>query len=142
MTEALLIYRAPLFSITNTRCVFTRPTWPGFARSPLTGCAAPATLSKQGRRRLIKTVHALLQTLVGVFIVLAIVFAEEYKADQHGAHFWSVHAWIGAGAIALYCLQYPLGNHTAGALLLHNVVLHPLCGSVAEHMCAQGSTSM
>ena len=67
--------------------------------------------------RTIKLVHALLQTLVGVFIVLAIVFAVEYKADQHGAHFWSVHAWIGAGAIALYCLQYPLGDHPAGALL-------------------------
>lgn len=82
-------------------------------------------LSNPTRRRTIKLVHALLQTLVGVFIVLAIVFAVEYKADQHGAHFWSVHAWIGAGAIALYCLQYPLGSHPAGALLPPELVLHP-----------------
>ncbi|KAK9832636.1 hypothetical protein WJX81_005931 [Elliptochloris bilobata] len=77
MTEALLIYRAPLFSTTNTR--------------------------------VIKVVHAVLQTLVGAFITVAMVYAVEYKHGSRGAHFWSVHAWIGAGAIALYCLQYPLG---------------------------------
>ena len=59
--------------------------------------------------RVIKTVHALLQTLVGGFIVLAVVYALMYKGSNSSRHFWSVHAWIGAGAIALYCLQYPLG---------------------------------
>ena len=72
-----------------------------------------AIAEQTGCRRLIKTVHVLLQTLVGVFIVLATVFAVLFKADQHGAHFWSVHAWVGAGAIALYCLQYPLGARMA-----------------------------
>ena len=59
---------------------------------------------------MIKTVHALLQTLVGAFILLAVVYAILYKQAQHNRHFWSAHAWIGAGAIVLYCAQYPLGT--------------------------------
>jgi len=58
----------------------------------------------------LKAVHGVLQTLTGAFIALALAFAAAYKASNSGAHFWSVHAWVGAGAITLYALQYPLGS--------------------------------
>ena len=64
------------------------------------------------QHRVFKAVHGLLQTLAGGFIILGTVFAIVYKLPSNNRHFWSVHAWIGAGAIALYCLQYPLGAHT------------------------------
>ena len=60
-------------------------------------------------RRVIKTVHGLLQTMAGLLIALGTVFALLYKLPSSNRHFWSVHAWSGTGAIALYCLQYPLG---------------------------------
>ena len=81
--------------------------------------------------------HTLLQSLVGIFIVIAIVFAVEYKADSHGAHFWSVHAWVGAGAIGLYCLQYPLGAGTAVPVIARSRYAKPEAEAVGTR--AQGS---
>ena len=91
-------------------------------------------------RRVIKTVHTLLQSLVGIFIVIATVFAVEYKADSHGAHFWSVHAWVGAGAIGLYCLQYPLGAGTAVLVTAWSRYAKPDAEAVGTR--AQGCTSI
>ena len=76
--------------------------------------------------RVIKLVHAALQTATGGFIVLAVVFAVLYKQAQHNRHFWSAHSWIGAGAIFLYCAQYPLGTPLSSLARL-------LC---SRHLCA------
>lgn len=54
--------------------------------------------------------HATLQTLVGLFIILGLVFIEDFKSLSHEAHFFSLHSWVGIISIAIYFGQYLSGT--------------------------------
>ena len=108
MTEALLCWRAPLFCTKNARHV-ARSLVAALRAADLYGHWLLWVPLRAPCRRVIKTVHGLLQTLAGLLIALGTVFALLYKLPSSNRQFWSVHAWSGTGAIALYCLQYPLG---------------------------------
>lgn len=57
-----------------------------------------------------KYLHVALQTASGIFILLGLIFVELFKRYNGEKHFWSVHSWLGAIAMAMYITQYTAGE--------------------------------